>query len=196
VTGSCGERVYDIAQDPLSVIVSAVAADGKAGVYDVPKKGTAARRLDIDGGALGPVASSSSAIYWEQSGIITQLLRTSDARTPFATGQLGVQDMAADGTHLYWVTGSGSVRRLASAGAGQAPEDIAVGENAPSLVALSSKLVIWFASGSRTIRGASMESKRPFVVAADQSVTALAADDRGVYWTSATEHRVYAAFMR
>ena len=89
---------------------------------------------------------------------------------------------------------SGGVRRLAHDRPGQAPESIAENEGAPSVVGVSAQYVYWFNAGDGRVRGAAKASKRVFTVASDQRARAITADERGVYWTSDADRKVFAAF--
>jgi hypothetical protein len=147
----------------------------------------------LGSGTTAPLSfhADSTNLYWAMPGTTGQAsgavmfssLDGTGGQKVVASGQERPFGLAIDSSHVYWITGDGSVRRASKAAAGATAQTVVSGENSPVSIAIDTTSVYWI-TGDGQVRGALKgQNSTAFTLASGQTAAvALAVDTTAFYW--------------
>ena len=179
---SCGVRVRFAPTSVGSLTATLAAAD---------KKGRVSATVALSGTGTG-LGAEPRQIYWvSQDEIWAANLDGTDPRA-IVTGQAGLEGIAANSNHLYWIIGFNGTIWEANLD-GSSPHTIVtgLGTQAVAGVAVTSSQIYWAnvgdaSDGAGTIWAANLDGSNPHAIVTGQfAPTGVAADASLIYWASA-----------
>jgi hypothetical protein len=166
--------------------------NGSTTIMRAPKDGAGAAPAVLASSQFYPqaLAVDESKVYWAGLSYVIQVDKASGGRTVLASDQTPA-DLVVDATHVYWANYDGGVMRVPRGGG---PLELVAADGAGGKnLALDADRVYWsnFDLGTLTAVGKSGQPAPPaaspsgtVIAAAQERLTALLADDGGIYWST------------
>jgi hypothetical protein len=207
VLGGCGGENGDGMGTPVMLVSAEILAHSiaidRTHVYWTERYDRAVKKVPIEGGSIGLVASGiqgiwdiavdGTSVYFSQSvrdGVVERVGLDGGARTVLATGLHSPRGLAVDVMNLYVAVGgafeapTGQLLRIPLAGGGSTTT-IASEQWLPNDVVVDGDAVYWTNLDAGTVMKAPIAGGEPVMLASEQArAQNLVVDGGYVYWTT------------